>query len=483
MHVARPLQRKPPRGALIDRKHPSAKGLLASLLFNEGGGTTIYTDGAARYSCDYQGTNGGWKIGKHGFYLPFNGTDNQLVVGPNPPLLRPKHITLECIFRSMGDNNFTPLIARTSGSQADYNLSIKAGGSPPSRVLMTVVTPGGNATASPTEDLVASNVWFHAFGTWDGADCKSYLDGRLLATDATKSGDIQYNEFGTPNIVVGGDTDQFNWSHADIALVRIWDRALSAEEIKELTGNPWQLYRSNERARYFSVGAPVIFTETLNLVQNEVWAETDLATLLEALGITQGETWTEADLQNYIESAPIVAQEVWSETNLQNYLESPAWLQQEVWGVSDLQTYVEILSDVIAGLWSLTDAQNYMEALAISQLQLWEVIDALSTTVSEILSMIQGQSWTETELQSYVEAPTLAQLQAWSETDLQNYLETLAEAAVEILSISELQSYIEAPAVIQTQVWAVVDNFISLLPPSAAKSFFAAVKRKFTARI
>lgn len=97
---------------------------------------------------------------------------------------------------------------------------------------------GGYGTTA-TEDVIYSgvplNTWFHMVGTYDGTNVKMYIDGILVA-----SGDRVWN---TVESVarIGQQTNTANefWQ-GEIQDVRIYNRALSAEEVKiqyELTKN------------------------------------------------------------------------------------------------------------------------------------------------------------------------------------------------------------------------------------------------------
>ena len=101
----------------------------------------------------------------------------------------------------------------------------------------------GNYSACNMPPLgeVPEETWYHVVGVWDGtgnADAiKLYVDGKVEAQRAPASG----NSFQFPGnkwFVIGGDAGAANEADraykGQIAITRIYDRALTAEEVKAL---------------------------------------------------------------------------------------------------------------------------------------------------------------------------------------------------------------------------------------------------------
>lgn len=101
----------------------------------------------------------------------------------------------------------------------------------------------GNYSACNMPPLgeVPEETWYHVVGVWDGtgnADAiKLYVDGKVEAQRAPASG----NSFQLPGnkwFVIGGDAGAANEADraykGQIAITRIYDRALTAEEVKAL---------------------------------------------------------------------------------------------------------------------------------------------------------------------------------------------------------------------------------------------------------
>ena len=91
---------------------------------------------------------------------------------------------------------------------------------------------GGSSINAPIPSLGA---WHHVAGTWDGAVMRLYVDGNQVAASAF-AGSMQYDD--SP-VLIGADNDNADdapddgWDGA-IDDVRIYNRALSPDEIREL---------------------------------------------------------------------------------------------------------------------------------------------------------------------------------------------------------------------------------------------------------
>lgn len=92
---------------------------------------------------------------------------------------------------------------------------------------------------------VNTGSWFHVVGTFDGTYSKIYVDGALKDTSDAWANNIAYvaaNRF----VIGSSDVSNHNYWIGGIDAVRIWDRALTADEISDLytienggTGYPW----------------------------------------------------------------------------------------------------------------------------------------------------------------------------------------------------------------------------------------------------
>ena len=88
----------------------------------------------------------------------------------------------------------------------------------------------GNSPAVSIGTYTASNSWIHVCGVYDGAIHKLYVNG-VAQTDGDRTGDISYNP--SPYLWIGDDNSNTPFT-GQIDEVRVYNRALSAEEINRL---------------------------------------------------------------------------------------------------------------------------------------------------------------------------------------------------------------------------------------------------------
>jgi len=114
---------------------------------------------------------------------------------------------------ALGDGRSGPGVAGGQAGQAMFCLS----------------TLGTQTFLSGGEPLSVKD-WSHLAGTYDGTKLCLYVNGKQVATES-KSGPIDYGPFG---LFIGATTDPDERFLGDISEIRIYNRALSASEIKEL---------------------------------------------------------------------------------------------------------------------------------------------------------------------------------------------------------------------------------------------------------
>lgn len=78
---------------------------------------------------------------------------------------------------------------------------------------------------------VGTGEWVHAVGTYDGSNCRLYLNGRLAAGPTAQSGSINYNG---RNAAIGGvydSSNNLNFLKGNLRDLSVWDRALLNGEV------------------------------------------------------------------------------------------------------------------------------------------------------------------------------------------------------------------------------------------------------------
>ncbi len=228
---------KPPLGTLLNWAHPLNKGLAGFWLMNEGHGDKINdlsmngNTGTLKNMAFPPTVASGWNPGRKGVGLQFDGVNNYVDAGNAASIgLGNTSFTIEAWF-----NHFS------GGSGIIFGKGIQAIGK---RLHLR----GGQNTVyrfSFWTDALNSavyddrNSYVHIVITYDiltGAR-RIYRNGVQIASDTTTA---TYD--GTGNIQLGAHTAAGDYFNGTLTEARIYNRALSAQEIMELYINPYGMF-------------------------------------------------------------------------------------------------------------------------------------------------------------------------------------------------------------------------------------------------
>lgn len=159
-------------------------------------------------------------FGKIGQALLFDGVNDYVDLGSSS-IYSPERITVSAW---VNRNTLNARVVSKDNSARDYELKITSSDT----VEFTVWNQAGSAATVNSGSVIGSG-WHHIAGTWDGLKVRTYLDGvnqasADLAGSSVHSGSELY-------IGTRGTNEFFNGALDD---VRVYNRALSAEEIKRL---------------------------------------------------------------------------------------------------------------------------------------------------------------------------------------------------------------------------------------------------------
>jgi hypothetical protein len=204
------------------------RGLVGYWNFDEGSGATS-TDGSD-YGNDGTLINGpAWTAGApapgggtQGTALDFDGVDDYVDVGTDSSLDNPTQFTVEkWIKPNTGYGELYPRIIQATGQ---FAFCISTGGFLRYHIYPTV---GGDPDVASTI-IIPVGEWTHVAATWDNEQLKLYINGEFN-NSLTQAGPL--NAFTGP-LAIGGTTDQLRQFNGLIDEVRIYNRALSAEEVR-----------------------------------------------------------------------------------------------------------------------------------------------------------------------------------------------------------------------------------------------------------
>jgi len=199
------------------------RGLVAYWSFDEGTGNIAYDISGNGNNCTIYGAK--WTKGKYGSALQFDGVDDYVLV-PEDDSLKPTEVTVSAWIYFTGDVYESHSIVRlikSLGNSYGFSISKETGGS--GKLEFASYNDGWYITATNFSGYV--NKWTHIVGIYDGRKLKLYINGILK--DSADLASIDYTEVYDLYIGSGYKASYFLGL---IDEVRIYNRALSAEEIR-----------------------------------------------------------------------------------------------------------------------------------------------------------------------------------------------------------------------------------------------------------
>jgi concanavalin A-like lectin/glucanase superfamily protein len=199
-------------------------GLVAAYGFNEGIGTTV--NDASGHGNNGTIVNAKWTTGKYGGSLLFNGSNTRVNVSDSASLHLTSAMTLEAwVNPTLLGNAWRDVIEK--GHDNYYLMACSSNSGRPA-------TGGTFTTPLFGAAVLATNVWTHIAGTYDGTMLRFYMNGAQVASQARTS---PITVTADP-LQIGSDSVFGQYFQGIIDEIRIYNRALSATEIQRDMNTP-----------------------------------------------------------------------------------------------------------------------------------------------------------------------------------------------------------------------------------------------------
>jgi hypothetical protein len=225
-------RRKPGTQARVDGTHPLARGLTSCWLFNETGGSVAYE--LARNNTLGVGVGitfnraaggfGGWCVSWQG---------GGVVPATQAGFLNAQLTVL--VWVNLAQTQVSKCFVDTYANTTGWALGISDGSN--NVVKWFTSTQGGSTDTLYSSTVLTNGLWYQCVGTYDGATKRLFLNG-LEEANTSWAGPIGYS--GTETAFGGLGHNLLAQGYLGLMdHCLIWDRALSAAEVRQLYRQPF----------------------------------------------------------------------------------------------------------------------------------------------------------------------------------------------------------------------------------------------------
>jgi hypothetical protein len=216
---------------------------VAAWSFDENTGETVEdlygeSDGTVEHA--------GWKKGRYGSALEFDGEESCVTVPNSATLQLREEFTLEAWVRPEATGEFDPVFFKED-AELNYGYALMAGGvegGHPSGYVVDGTWPAPEIEA--TAELPV-HVWSHLALTFDGAHIRLYVNGELIASGASEE---LVESHGSLRMGCGDNFGFWDYFEGRIDEPRIYERVLPPGEIAADMAAPLETPKSPPVAEY-----------------------------------------------------------------------------------------------------------------------------------------------------------------------------------------------------------------------------------------
>lgn len=237
------MPRPKPPFQRLNRSHPLAQGLVFNEGFFEGSGLTL-TDLVSNRIGTIQASSGTtWGNGLFGKQLNFTAAVNPIRVPTTPALNVTTTFSMVAVINPAAFATVQTILAKSWGDDDSGtfsgapNFNIQTNGK-----LRFTVRKIADIDDTGSQALVANTYNVIAY-THSGTNYNFYINGLLNSTIVNASA-VTSNAL---DLIIGDNnrTQRFNGA---IIFLGLWNRLLSAQEIAQITADPFQIYRKKSFA-------------------------------------------------------------------------------------------------------------------------------------------------------------------------------------------------------------------------------------------
>jgi hypothetical protein len=208
-----------------------AQPVVLGLPMNEGSGTTTYDQSGLKNNGALlpSGSEPTWVDGKYGKALSFDGANDYVLVA-DANSLDLSNMTVTAWVNQKTFASWARIISKQSGTNINYLLLVDA-----SNRLAFYFSVEGAEKRSPFSTAISQDTWYHVAGVYDKAKIYLYINGVSQGTPTSQTGTPDTNN-NVSTVGCRSDSKANVWNGI-IDEVRIYNRALTAEEISDLYNN------------------------------------------------------------------------------------------------------------------------------------------------------------------------------------------------------------------------------------------------------
>lgn len=234
-------------------------GLIVAWVFNQGSGTSS-PDLSLNGNDAILGTAASWVVGSEGYAVSLPTIDNpttENISAESDLFAITSGITIEIIVTPTATGeSFSSFVSGCDGITTDLHWTLGSGTGSTFFSWRAQDSGEGDvfSTGGATESPITNGVKYHLVGTYDGVNAILYMDGLEVDRDAAST-DIDVGTSGNNTLVVGTLCSPQRETIQEIFLLRLWNRALTKDEIWTLNIVPYAIFEKPFYGRMLAAAA------------------------------------------------------------------------------------------------------------------------------------------------------------------------------------------------------------------------------------